>query len=132
MQNLNFERCLENLQKINENQESTISRLRERIKELEQESFRDKEIKRLNEENEKLRLKLRDSYYIPEQQNKKIEEWKEKHMKEKHWDALSNSPLKMGAIGGNFSYEFTPTAIGTLLSCKCCCGEHMSLNDMID
>jgi hypothetical protein len=39
---------------------------------------------------------------------------------------------KMGAIGGRFSYTFTPTTIGTIASLECACGEKLAFQDIWD
>lgn len=33
------------------------------------------------------------------------------------------------AIGGQFSYIFTPTSVGTAVSIKCICGEQENITD---
>jgi hypothetical protein len=39
---------------------------------------------------------------------------------------------KTGAIGGRFSYVFTPTSIGTMAYIECACGEKLEFQDMWD
>lgn len=85
--------------------------------------------KQLSEENEMLKDNMCPSCTRPEKypvqhgfeiNNKEyeaIEQWKREHEKEKH-----NGKLKRGAIGGNYTYEFTPTSIGVIGSIKCTCG----------
>lgn len=34
-----------------------------------------------------------------------------------------------GAIGGRFSYKFTPTGLGTIIHCECACGDHLDVTD---
>lgn len=126
-----FDDCLENyennLRYLFEHQERTIKSLQKRVSELEDEKFKDEEIQRLKEENENLKKEMRNGFPISEKTNKKIEKWQDKHIKEKHW--CGDRPQGFGAIGGNFIYEFTPTSIGTILVCKCSCGEELTIYD---
>lgn len=127
-----FDECLENyennLRYLFDSQKQTIESLRKRIEELEDEKFQDKEIQKLQNENEKLRKEMRNGFPISEEIDKKINKWQENHIKEKHW--AGDRPKSFGAIGGNFVYEFIPTSIGTIITCKCCCGEKITINDM--
>ena len=86
--------------------------------------------KQLREENEMLKDNMCPSCTRPEkypaqhgfviynEEYEAIEQWKQKHEKEKH-----NGKMKHGAIGGSYTYEFTPTSIGVIGSVKCRCGE---------
>lgn len=38
----------------------------------------------------------------------------------------------VGAIGGRFTYSFTPTAIGTIEKLICACGKEFDLTDYTD
>jgi len=39
-------------------------------------------------------------------------------------------PEKLGAVGGRFTYIFTPTSIGIFVKVKCCCGEECDLTNV--
>lgn len=56
------------------------------------------------------------TFTITDEQWDKIAEWQNKHIKEKH----PNSPIG-DAIDSRFTYEFTPTTIGTIGVCRCSC-----------
>ena len=83
---------------------------------------KDEEIQKLKSEIESLQNKLwntrRYSFEITPEEHEAIEEWKEKHVEEKH-----NGDTYAGAIGGRYKYIFVPTSIGTVGSIKCSCGE---------
>ena len=60
----------------------------------------------------------------PEEANR-ILAWEEKHIKEKH-----NGNGHVDAIGGHFSYEFTPTSLGDIGVVKCSCGAEFCFRDI--
>ena len=57
----------------------------------------------------------------------KIRKWKEQHEKEKH-----NGNSYAGAVGGRYTYEFTPTSIGEFGRIRCSCGDHFDFDDGSD
>ena len=61
-----------------------------------------------------------------EREDVKIREWKEKHNNEAH----NGSYAYAGAIGGRYTYEFTPTSIGTIGVVKCICGAEFVFRDL--
>ena len=87
-------------------------------KALKDEHYKNNEIQRLKQENDELRESLHRGFEISKSEDAKIIAWQKKHIEEKHG---GNSYA--GAIGGRFSYEFTPTGIGTFGTCKCICGD---------
>jgi hypothetical protein len=60
-----------------------------------------------------------------EKETKAISEWINKHIEEKHG---GNSYA--GAIGGRFSYNFTPTSIGEIGVIKCSCGDSFCFREL--
>lgn len=88
----------------------------ERIKELEQEL-----------ENKRKRINNSLSFIIEPKDVKRINKWREKHEAERH---SGNSYA--GAIGGRYTYEFTPTSIGTFGRVCCSCGEYFDYDDGSD
>lgn len=55
-----------------------------------------------------------------------LENWRAHEFCEKHKDCVSD----FGAIGGGFSFIFTPTSIGTIVKIKCeKCGEIVDITD---
>jgi len=53
---------------------------------------------------------------------KKMEEWKKDHL-------LSCSIKYFGAVGGRFTYSFTPTSLGMICNISCACGEVFDATD---
>lgn len=104
----------------------TVSRLQEENEKLRTEAFKDEELQRMQERLDEAQEDLRRGFPISKTTNKKIMDWCEQHERLKHWDYKNNCPISSGAIGGRFSYSFIPTGIGTLVTCKCCCGESNS------
>lgn len=67
------------------------------------------------------------TFTIEPEQVGRIKEWKEKHEAEKH-----NGSQYAGAIGGRYTYEFTPTSIGTFGRVRCSCGDRFDYDDGTD
>lgn len=67
------------------------------------------------------------TFTIEPEQVERIREWKRQHEAEKH-----NGSQYAGAIGGRYTYEFTPTSIGTFGRIRCGCGEHFDYDDGSD
>lgn len=70
-------------------------------------------------------LMNRECFDITEDEQKAIDEWVEKHTQEKH-----NGNTYSGAIGGRYTYEFTPTSIGTIGIIKCSCGDEFIFKNL--
>lgn len=92
---------------------------------LKSEVFKDEYIKELENRIEKLTREINLGFPLSENEYNMVEEWKKKHLEEKHNDLLS------GPIGGTFNYEFIPTSIGTFGTCICGrCGEKFPFQDL--
>ena len=52
----------------------------------------------------------------------------DKHDREKH-GKTDEVPRYCGAIGGGYSYVFTPTSLGNSLKIICSCGEECNVTD---
>jgi hypothetical protein len=115
---------------LNQDKTDRIKYLEKKVKSLEEEYSKDEEIKKMQAKVDKMQKELRRGFPLSEEQEKTIEAWKEAHLKEKHWDYQNDMPMNFGAIGGNFTYEFVPTSIGVIITCKCGCGEHTTIYDM--
>jgi len=96
--------------------ENENSRLEEKIKELSDEKFVDKKIQSLTRELKEEREDSLRGFPITKEESEKIHQWQKKHSEECPFISIS-------AIGGNFTFNFTPTSIGTFGVCKCSCGE---------
>lgn len=108
-----------------ESYESKIKDLENKIAELEDPLYRDKEIHKLKKERDEAREDLFRGFPISELESYAIEHWMHKHINEKH-----NGNSYAGAIGGRYSYIFRPTSIGTVGIVKCSCGEEFTFQDL--
>ena len=80
-------------------------RLREENDRLKSESYKDEELVKMKSEYDRMKEDYFRGFPISEEDDEKIKQW----MREKMKDGF-----KAGAIGGRFTYHFTPTGIGTI------------------
>ena len=109
-----FEQAIQTIQKLYIDTCNMNENLTKQIHEYD----KDDEIQKLK--NEIKNINEKSSYMIfsiSEEEEKDIEKWKNKHIKERH-----NGNSYDGAIGGRFTYIFTPTSIGEVGQIKCSCG----------
>ena len=85
-----------------EMQERQIKHLREENQKLKEGVWEKEEVARLKRDYEKMQEKCSLGFPITPEQDVKIKEWKKKY-----------EGQHFGAIGGAFTYSFTPTGIGT-------------------
>ena len=101
------------------------NQLRDRIKELEDEHYKDIRLQELIEELDKVRADARRGFSISTKEGEAIAAWKQKHDTEQH-----NNPNQYhGASGGGYVYEFYPTGIGTFGSCICSFCKNRALHE---
>ena len=88
---------------------------------------KDIEIQKLQDEINELKNRKHKgmAFVITPEEQELINEWKEKHVKEKH-----NGDHYAGAIGGRYSYRFVPTSIGDIGEIMCCCGEKFCFREL--
>ena len=72
---------------------------------------------------EKIRNEYRLGFPMTEEEVQKAEKWMKEHDESVHKDKSS------GAIGGRYTYEFTPTSIGVFCGLRCSCGASVTLTD---
>ena len=71
-----------------------------------------------------------DSYFVVSPQDgAKIQEWQNKHDLEKHGESFQHGQRYTGAIGGAYTFSFTPTGLGTVFKVTCSCGDHIDMTD---
>ena len=70
---------------------------------LKSESYKDEELSKMKEKYEKMKKAYFLGFPISEEEDKKIKEWIEKRPE-----------FNEGAIGGRYTYQFTPTSIGVI------------------
>lgn len=99
-------------------------RLKKENQELKEEHYKDNEIQRLLKENQSLKEESRRGFKLSEEEEEMIKEWCEDHVKFNHRGKRS------GAIGGRFTYNFTPTSIGTCGDITCSCGTTYRFRDI--
>ena len=88
---------------------------------------KDKEISKLLKENKELKDKLikQNNFVLTDREEKDITKWIESHLNEFH-----NSRDNISIYSG-FSYEFTPTSMGTVGIVKCSCGDEYCFRDIM-
>ena len=63
-------------------------------------------------------------FELNNKENKAINAWIEKH-REEH----KMHPDACGAIGGRWTYKFTPTGLGIIIIIQCTCGAEENVTD---
>ena len=113
-----FKTFYNELDEVKENLDYIISIKEQRIKSLEEENSELKNneyYRKLEDENKNLRKIISNSFIITEEENQKINDWKQKHIER----CLGSEPMKIGAMGGMFTYTFQPTSLGSINECVC-------------
>lgn len=124
-----FDGCLENLRYLSEMDKQTIERLRKENEKLRDEKFKDETIRDLQSQINDLTNRLNRAFEISENNSKKINNWMRTHIKQKHWNHFTDSPISTGAIGGKFTYKFFPTSIATFGEVVCSCGAKIDFEE---
>jgi len=75
------------------------------------------------------------NFTLTSDQMSQLSEWMTEHNKTCKFSPSNNrdnpsSPT--GAIGGRFTYKFTPTGLGMCVQAECCCGKEVDLTDVED
>ena len=67
-------------------------------------------------------------FKLNKEQTEKYQEWKKEH------DVICtvSKSNDIGAIGGRFTFQFTPTSLGTITIVKCACGGNIDLTEYGD
>lgn len=126
-----IEECIKSIQVINQDHVDTIERLKAENQELRNEHYKDKKIRELTQELQKIREDCRRGFAINERQAEAIRAWKESHDVSVHG---LNTPTKRwaaeGVSGGRYSYHFVPTSIGTSGVIRCNCGAEFEFQEI--
>lgn len=126
-----FEECLMAMQKRYEDAEAAIEKLEKENKALKDEHYKDEKLQRMQEELTSLRRAIYRGFPISEEDQKRITRWQKEHDKEAHGITdIKGHLAKAGAIGGDYTYEFVPTSIGTFGSVKCTCGAKFEFQEV--
>jgi hypothetical protein len=67
------------------------------------------------------------AFSLSRQQREQTSEWMNRHEIEKH--RPDGSVRYTGAIGGAYTWQFTPTTLGTVTKVVCSCGEVLDVSD---
>lgn len=114
----------ENIKYLIKESQGENERLREENEKLKSAHYATDAIKEMQTQLEEMRKDYRRGFPIDEATDKKARDWMREHDEKKH------KFRKSGAIGGSYSWNFTPTSIGTLASIKCSCGEEFYLGEV--
>ena len=126
-----LEDCLNSIRARNKDNEDRIERLQEENKKLKEEHYKDNELSQLKSELETFKKNYYNGFPITEKEREKIKEWKDKHEKEEHNIRTFEDRLRRGgAIGGRYTYYFTPTSVGTVGTVRCSCGAEFTFQDL--
>ena len=107
-------------------QDHAIEYLEFENKKLKEGVWEKEEVSKLKREYEGMKRKYYNAFVVTDEQWNKIHEWQDKHTKEKHND----NAMRGGAIGGEYTFVFTPTSIGTYGYIKCNCGEEYVFSEL--
>ena len=110
--------------------ENLILRLREDNEALRSKHYKDDQLKRLQADLDKARSMTSVGFCVTNEQQQRIEEWKRSHVNQLNAKKNRECCEKAGAIGGRFTYCFTPTSIGTVGTVRCSCGAEYCFNEL--
>lgn len=71
---------------------------------------------------------VKPAYYLSKEQREVAWDWTRKHDTERHMSADKKHRFT-GAIGGAYTWSFTPTSLGVVSTLKCACGEKLDVSD---
>lgn len=75
--------------------------------------------------NELNNLRCKSDFVLSEDEELTVKNWVTSHNNDKH-----KGNTDSGAIGGRFTYCFTPTSIGTVGEVVCTCGDKFTFRDL--
>ncbi len=128
----NLDKALSIIQQNVERLKQENQRLREENSKLRDETYKDNELIKMKTELDSFKREYYRGFPISKEDEKKIEEWKNKHDRYAHMIRSIDDRLGTGgSIGGRYTYEFIPTSIGTIGVVKCHCGEQFAFRDIV-
>lgn len=126
-----LDKCIRAIQCRNEDNERQIKRLEEENRKLKEEYSKDKEIQKMQERLDKMQKDYWRGFPITEAEENAIEEWKKRHDEEVHGYTTDRMRMKAeGCCGGRYSYKFVPTALGTSGVIRCHCGAEFEFQEI--
>ena len=108
-----------------EKYESLIEFYKKENEKLKDENYKDNELQKMKAQYEQMQNDYYRGFPISEEEQTKIQKWKEMHIIEEH-----GGNENTGAIGGRFIYKFIPTSIGTIGFVECTCGCSYQFQDI--
>lgn len=105
-----------------------IEYLEKTIQELKDEHYKDNELQEMKKELDE----MKDDYYrgfpISKKEEEKIKEWIRNH--EERYHPRPKGAYRGGAIGGCYTYIFTPCSIGIIGEIRCTCGKNFCFREL--
>lgn len=109
-----FNIAIDDVTKVYNSQKAKIKNLQEENEYLKTKAYKDEEIKKLTDKIEQLRDEQYKGFFMSQVETEAAMEWQKAHIQDVH-DGHSYA----GAVGGLFSYVFTPTGIGICGEIEC-------------
>lgn len=69
------------------------------------------------------------AFYLCKEQSEAIRTWMKEHDETRHAASFKHGQRYSGAIGGAYTFCFTPTSLGTVAKVECSCGERFDVTD---
>ena len=126
-----YETILEEARRRFQEYDSTVKRLRERVAELEDETYADRRMSEMRDELDASRRAMAQGFYLTDDERESISEWQRRHANEFHGAEGADMRIHSGAIGGAWTYSFLPTSIGVIGTVRCFCGEKFTFRDLL-
>ena len=123
---------LERIEKINEEKDEIIEKLKLENERLKNDVYKDSVVKDLEKENKRLKQDCLRGFPITEEQQEMIRDWQIKHEAEIHGRKTLEDRLRAGgAIGGKYTHRFVNTSIGFIGEIVCEeCGQTFCFQDL--
>lgn len=126
-----MEDYLQAIRDKNKSNEDRIKLLEEENRKLKEENYKDEQLSEMKQKLEKMQKDYWRGFPISEEEEKAIEEWKDKHEEEVHGLKTLNDKIRAGGcIGGRYSYCFVPTSIGVIGKVVCSCGAEFEFSEI--
>jgi len=103
-------------------QDEIIENLKKENQELKEEVWKDKKLQEMEKRLKRMEEEYLLGFPISKEDYEKAQNWITQHEKEKH-SLFNKGYSRGGCIGGSYTWEFTPTGIGTFGTVKCTCGD---------
>ena len=114
-----------------EDKERRIKYLEEELEKLKDENWKDEELQDMKEKYDMICKDYYRGFPISNEEQEDIDAWIKQHEKECHPPKQTPfGKIRGGAIGGCYSYIFTPTSVGTIGTIKCNCGKKFTFQEL--